>query len=169
MIPVWRKCRAISMIALVLVASIAATGCAIKMLGDPDEDFVKQVYAFNKQVMTFMVGLQKKLVECGIEKPGDINPDKPCVAASYKENRTFYLETVPLGQAELRLRAEANPPNDKTIRWIDYLETLLDQLQAQHMKGALVPRYVDKKRREINYVFVQILLRERAKSVAQGK
>jgi hypothetical protein len=163
------KGRAAALAALGLMLAVLAGGCAWKRLGDPDAEFAKQVYAFNKQVMVFMVGLEKKLLECGIKKPSDIDPSKPCLDASYKENREFYLQTAPLGLAGLRLRAGANPPNAKTIAWIDELQSLLEELRAQHQKGMLVPRYVEKKRRVINAAFVQILLRERAKAIAQSK
>ncbi|RJX36083.1 MAG: hypothetical protein C4525_01875 [Desulfarculus sp.] len=140
----------------------------MKMLGDPDAEFSKQVYGFNGKVMVFLVGLEKKLIECGIEKPADLQ-GKQCAPASYADNRGFYLETVPLGLAELRLRAGANPPNETTLRSIDELEAMLEEFRVQHQKNQLLPRYVQNKRLVINEAFVQILLLEKAKEIAQPR
>lgn len=165
----WQPKKPVAAVGLLaLLLSFLVCGCQWKQLGEPDAEFSKQVYAFNGQVMAFMVGLEKKLIECGIQKPGDIDPNQPCQAASYEANRDFYLQTAPLGLAGLRLRAGANPPNTKTIAWIDELASMLEKLRVQHQKGMLVPRYVENRRLVINQVFVQILLREKAKAIAHG-
>lgn len=145
---------------------LLASGCSVKILGDPDVEFSKQVYAFNGKAMVFMVGLEKELIECGIERPADLQ-NKQCTPASYANNRNFYMETVPLGLAELRLRARANPPNETTLKSIDELETILEEFRLQHQKGRLLPHYVQNKRLAINEAFVQILLLEKAKEIAR--
>jgi hypothetical protein len=156
-----------ALVGVVLLALLAG-GCSLKMLGDPDAEFSKQVYAFNGKVMVFMVGLEKKLIECGIEKAADLQA-KQCAPVSYATNRDFYLDTVPLGLAELRLRAGANPPNQTTLNSIDELEALLEEFRRQHQKGQLLPSYVQDQRMAINEAFVQILLLEKAKEIAQPK
>lgn len=110
--------RKINPLRLILLLSFLAaiSGCTVKLIASYDETTDKNVTSLQRKMETFLTDLESKdgVPEC-----------------SYANNTDFYKESK-VDLSEIKVRAEAIPKNDITIKQIALLESSLVDLELLH-------------------------------------
>jgi len=99
-----------------LCSLFVVSGCAVKLIASYDETTDKGVTKLQRKVETFLVELESKdgLPEC-----------------SYSSNESFYGESK-VDLSAIKVRSEAIPKNDITIKQISLLLSSLNDLESLH-------------------------------------
>ncbi|WP_432695859.1 hypothetical protein ACQUQP_15130 [Marinobacterium sp. YM272] len=101
---------------LLLSFMLVISGCTVKLIASYDETTDKNVTSLQRKTETFLTDLEAKygLPEC-----------------SYEKNATFYSESK-VDLSAIKVRAEAIPKNDITVKQLDLLESSLNDLESLH-------------------------------------
>lgn len=101
---------------LLLSMLLAISGCTVKLIASYDETTDKNVTALQRKMESFLTDLEAKdgLPEC-----------------SYEKNSTFYSESK-VDLSAIKVRAEAIPKNEITVKQITLLGSSLIDLESLH-------------------------------------
>ncbi len=145
---------AVVSMAILLVASLGLTGCAVQFVGQYDQQTVDAVTALLKKIETQLIKLERTL-----DMPGGAEQ------AKYENYADFYDE-IKLDMSLIRVRAKALPQNERTVKQIDELEAAIKDFEELHRRGLNKP-VVSTARKIITQTIEAILKAEFAKRRGQ--
>lgn len=143
----------VGLIIALLVVSIGLTGCTnVQLVGPYDQQTVDAVTALLKKIESQLIRLERIL-----ETPTPEAADQ----AKYERYADFYDE-IKLDLSLIRVRANALPQNERTVKQIDELGAAIGNFEQLH-KGGLNRQVVSTSRRILSQAIEAILKAEFAK------
>jgi len=124
-----------------------ASGCAIRLVSNYDEQIDKGATDLQKEVDTFLTDLETKAG----------TPE-----ASYDMAKAFYPRYL-VDLRALQVRAHAQPKNELTEKQLDLMMDSVEQLRRQHQAGPLAKAVIDVNRNLFSQAWGAIVKLELAK------
>ena len=139
--------------ALIIVLLFALSACTIRLISEYDEDIDRVATALHKSFESFFIKIESQSFP----------------ACNYDNQKDFY-DQAKVDISALKLRAEAIPKNDYTIKQIKTLAdslNLLEQLHQTHTDNCLLKEEVAALRTNFNVSLGAIIKLELAKKRAK--